>query len=224
MESSKTKLVLCFVSAVACCGATACVVDTTPQTPPPPPATVVPAPATPAPATPVVEAPPAAAPVAAAPVAAPPVPQPAYAPPARPAAPPYEHKVNEGTGQPSRMHAGAALGMWIWHDGKGVNWHFRSTTETNLHRFTGRVWPDAGGALSDIRPLALESRDRIRPEGAELTFDFSTKGGLDGFDFHLTGSRCLAFYLLVDGKPDPSRVFIGAANHPANAAAITLCR
>jgi hypothetical protein len=166
----------------------------------PPPAATTPA-ATPPPATPV-------------------PPQPAYVDTTPPADPPHEHPKNISAGRPSDLHAGAPEAFWIWHDAGG--WHLRTTTETHLHRFTGRVWANKG-EVGNVRSTRLELNDRFRRSGNFMTFDFQTQGGEDGFDFQIAESNCASFYLQIDGKPRLDRTYIGASQKNPGGASFRLC-
>ena len=53
-------------------------------------------------------------------------------------------------GKPPRLRPGAAMAYWVWQSAKG-DWHLRSTTAQQLHRFQGRVHPLEGATLSDIK-------------------------------------------------------------------------
>lgn len=126
-------------------------------------------------------------------------------------------------GQPASMHSGAPRSFWLWHDGDTMTWHLRTTTAGQLHRFSGRVWGD--NAITNLKPDVLEAgQDRVRNEQTDVVFDFLTGGAMDGFDFTVPGGKCVTFHLLVDQKPVPSEIAIGAkAIHPGNAM-FTICR
>jgi hypothetical protein len=121
------------------------------------------------------------------------------------------------------MKPGAPLAYWIWRDKDGVTWHLRTTTTTQLHRFSGRIWAD--GTIQDLKPSRLETEDRLKKEDeGVLVFDFTTQGVIDGFDFKVAAGRCVTFHLLIDGKPAPQEVEIGQKEIAAGAATFRLCR
>ena len=175
--------------------------------------------ATPVGATPVGATP--ATPVAATPPPAALPPQPVWVDPPSPVDPPHEHVKNVALGRPTNLHAGAPEAIWIWHDGGG--WHVRTTTQSQLHRFSGRVWAPKG-EVGNVHATRLEFNDRFRHTGNAMTFDFQTNGGEDGFDFQIAESNCAMFYVHIDGKPRPDRVFLGAHNVNPESAVLKLCK
>lgn len=163
------------------------------------------------------------APVGATPVAAPPAaapPQPAWVDPPATSEPPREHPKNAAQGRPTNLQAGAAEAIWIWHDGGG--WHLRTTTASQLHRFSGRVWAPKG-EVGNVRSTRLELNDRFRKSGNAMAFDFQTQGGEDGFDFQIAEANCAMFSVHIDGKPRPDRIFLGSHNLSPESATIRLC-
>jgi hypothetical protein len=61
----------------------------------------------------------------------------------------------------------------------------------------------------------------LGPERHMMTFDFSTKGSVDGADFRVKGATpMLSFTLMIGEKEpkfEPARIFIGkGAAHPEN--------
>lgn len=160
---------------------------------------------------PATAAPPAGtAPAAAPPAAAPPgaIPQPTFIDTPPPAEPPHEHPKNISAGRPADLRAGAPEAYWIWHDANG--WHVRTTTETHMHRFTGRVWTNKG-EVGNVHAQRLEVTDRFRKSGNSMSFDFQTQGGEDGFDFQVAESNCASFFLQIDGAVRLDRIRIGAS-------------
>jgi len=110
-----------------------------------------------------------------------------------------------GPGAPA-VSQGANGSYFIWHDAAG--WHLRTTAGDRRHRFHGRVLPALGGEIVEARPIQSEPRDRFSHSLGGIAFDFSTYGGIDGFDWR-TSSGCSRFELLVDGRPRPARVKLG---------------
>ena len=144
----------------------------------------------------------------------PPPPQPAYQEVPAPIEQPVEQPRSIADGQPAGLHSGAPEAYWVWHDGGG--WHVRTTTTGAAHRFQGRVWA-LHGDLENVRPTRLEWNDRIRRSGNAFSFDLTTAGSYDGFDFWVAEGDCAQFTVLVDGRAQPDRVIIGAGNrHPTN--------
>ena len=120
--------------------------------------------------------------------------------------------------KPPHAHAGAAMSYWVWQAPRN-EWHIRSTTAHQLHRFQGRIRPLQSASLTNLKATRLEWGDRMRLEGRDIAFDFSTQGGEDGFDFTLNGNACVEMDLLIDSSPHPKLVVIGkgeqnpASNH-----------
>jgi hypothetical protein len=190
-------------------GLPACVVVNNPHPHGPPPAATT---ATPATATPVATA---------APVATVAPTQPVYTETPEPTVAPVESPRNIAEGRPSGFHRGAGEAYWVWHDGAG--WHLRTTTQSHLHRFTGRVW-GLKGEVSGVHVVRTELNDRFRKSGNSMTFDFHTLGDEDGFDFQIAESNCALFHLYLDGKPVPSRIFLGAQNATPPGATFKACQ
>lgn len=212
------------LSAFVSFNAVSCVVNTTPAGSPepypaspgaPPPShpaqpAAAPAPAPAAPAQPAAAVP-APAP---APAATPAAPAPAYAETPEPSEAPKEIRFSVADGRPKGLVRGAFEAFWVWHDLNGKHWHVRSTTHSTMHRFQGSVIGE-GGKLTDIHPTRTEWGDRIRANARGVSFDFHTNGDEDGFDFKVSGTHCVRMYLLIDGKPDPARINVGASDaHP----------
>jgi hypothetical protein len=150
-------------------------------------------------------------------------PQPVFTPPPKPKATPAERKFDDALGVPPGMKEGAQLAYWIWRDKDGATWHVRTTAGGPSHRFSGRIWVD--GTLTDLKPMHLEISDRLKKEDeGVLVFDFTTDVSIDGFDFKVAAGRCVTFHLLIDGKPAPKEVEIGAKEVPAGSAPFRLCR
>jgi hypothetical protein len=135
---------------------------------------------------------------------------------------PVEHPRGAALGVPKEMHESHLEGLSIWHDERGSGWHLRTSTRGEPRRFGGRVWLSEG-SFADVRPSRTEWSDRLRATGRAIEFDFRTQGGVDGFEFRVTGARCVHFALSMDGRDDVEHVYIGAQGaHPARHA-FTLC-
>ena len=125
-------------------------------------------------------------------------------------------------GKPPRLRPGATMSYWVWQSTRG-DWHLRSTTAQQLHRFQGRVHPLEGASLSNLKPTRLEWSDRIRLQGEDIVFDFSTQAGEDGFDFKLNGNACVEMDLRIDKAPHPKLIVIGKTEQAPAAAHFIVC-
>ncbi len=194
-----------------------CVVRTGPASEPPPAPQPYAAPApAPSPApTPASSPPPVAV--------APPAPaQPVFVPTPEPRDRPAEHARGIARGAPRGLQPGHPEALWVWHDDDGSGWHVRSTTHSQRHRFSGRVWV-ADGSVANVNPSRLEFRDRLHIGPRFVEFDFETDGGIDGFDFRSIGAKCVHFALFVDGRGDPGKVKVGAGEAHPRHHVFTLC-
>ena len=196
-----------------------CVIRTS-SPPPAPQPYAAPAPV-PSPAPTPASYPPPPPPVAVAPPAPPP-PQPVFTPTPEPRDRPADHPRGIARGAPRGLQPGHPQTLWVWHDDDGTGWHVRSTTHSQRHRFSGRVWV-AEGSIANVNPTRLEFRDRLRmgPRGVE--FDFETDGGIDGFDFQTVGTRCVHFALFVDGRGEPDKVKLGSSEARPRHHVFTVC-
>jgi len=136
--------------------------------------------------------------------------------------PPAQMASGVADGKPPRLRPNAAMAYWIWQSAKG-DWHVRSTTEKQIHRFQGRIRPQEGATLSHLVPTRLERGDRMRLQGQDIIFDFSTQGGEDGFDFKLGGNACVEMNLRIDGAPHPRLVVIGKTEQAPAEARFIVC-
>lgn len=128
----------------------------------------------------------------------------------------------DAAGRPSTLQPGQVVRYYVWRDGGG-EWHLRTTTKQQQHRFTGTIKIVGGGRIQNVNPAKLESQGdkkdwwSLNAQRDVITLDLSTKGQMDGFDFTV-GPRVkeLRFDLKVDGKDRPDRIFIGKkAENPA---------
>lgn len=152
---------------------------------------------------------------------APPPPQnPANPAPARAAA--NETVVKpEADGRPGNLNAKQNEAFWIWR-GPDNDWHLRTTTAGNQHRFNGHI-VGHGGDISGVKSASNEHGDKIKFEDGKVHFDFSTAGEADGIDFKLSGSTCVDFDLAIDGAPNAERIVVGAKEQHPTKARFTTC-
>ena len=136
--------------------------------------------------------------------------------------PPVKMASGLADGKPPRLRPNAAMSYWIWESAKG-DWHVRSTTQKQIHRFQGLIHPQEGASLSNLTPTRLERGDRMRIQGQDIVFDFSTQGGEDGFDFKLSGGACVEMNLRIDGASHPRLVVIGKTEQAPAAAHFIVC-
>ncbi len=125
-------------------------------------------------------------------------------------------------GKPPRLRPSAVMAFWVWQSSKG-QWHLRTTTSKQLHRFQGRVHPLQGASLGNLKATRLEYGDRMRLQGEDIVFDFSTQGGEDGFDFKLNGNACVDMDLRIDKGAHPKLVVIGKTEQAPAAAHFVVC-
>jgi hypothetical protein len=118
-------------------------------------------------------------------------------------------------GQPSTLQAGAAEGVYLWHDDGG--WHLRVTHPAHDKVvFTGRIQSATRVAAT---PRHDEKADVVLERGEKsVSFRFTNYGYIDGLDFRTACSPRLTFSLKVNGKKlSALRVFTGSANnHPTS--------
>jgi hypothetical protein len=144
-----------------------------------------------------------------------------YVEPAEVAEPAAESKVLSADGRPKDFKAGAADAVYLWQDARGTRWHLRTTTTGAWHRFRGYIVAES--TFTGVKPTKTEWADRVRVTDKRIGFDFFTRGGTDGFDFNVTGDKCVRFAVLVDGKPQADKVKLGAASTAPARAHFKLC-
>jgi len=126
-------------------------------------------------------------------------------------------------GKPANTAAGKVEHYALWKDDDG--WHIRTTTKEYDHHFRG-VIEVKGGEFEKLKPYRLEHKGPVKdlfiegPEHHVINFDFSTKGSIDGLDFHVKGNEPMLSFTLMLGekepKFDPARIFIGKNGaHPS---------
>jgi len=144
----------------------------------------------------------------------PPVVVPKPVPPPEPAKPEITGVRGFVAGMPAGLKAGLPDAYWVYFDDQG--WHLRTTTDNPaVRKFGGQIFL-AEGAMADVRAYRVEAQDRLKKTSAQLIdFGFETIGEMDGVDFKFTGSKCVQFKLLIDGKPKPTQIWLGANKvHP----------
>jgi hypothetical protein len=117
-------------------------------------------------------------------------------------------------GVPTKWHAGAAAGDYIWHDSRG--WHLRVT-----HPRVGKVV--FAGRIESDQPLTVQA---IKLEGVDfvalsadkktITYRFANYGHIDGLNFQTACASKLTFTGSMQGARLPRwRIWIGLNNvHP----------
>ena len=119
-------------------------------------------------------------------------------------------------GKPADTGVGKTEHYEVWHDQNG--WHVRTFTKEYNHHFRGSIVVQ-GGVLENVKGFKQEHKGATKdvfvlgPENHQITFDFSTKGSVDGVDFHVKGETAvLKFNLLMGEKEpkfEPAKIFIG---------------
>lgn len=118
-------------------------------------------------------------------------------------------------GRPTQFHAGAASGLYVWHDLHGPSrWHVEVTDPQGTNsEYTGTLRTD--GAFVDLISVQPEKDDYIAQDGKGIIrFKFHTYAGIDGVRFAVAGGRHLRMHLSINGTPAPtSEIVIGHGNH-----------
>jgi len=119
-------------------------------------------------------------------------------------------------GKPERTGVGKTEHYDVWQDQGG--WHLRTYTKEYDHHFKGTITA-SDGELVDVKGYMLEHKGPqkdlfiVGPEHHVLTFDFSTKGSVDGVDFRVKGDKPMLSFTLMLGEKEPkfqpTRIFIG---------------
>ena len=117
---------------------------------------------------------------------------------------------------------GNSIRYFVWHDAAG--WHLRTDSNDKAHDFTG-VIDVVGGKFAAVTGFEnLESGKKkgksdlgiVNKAKTQITFKFATKNKRDGFDFQVDeDAKQIRFKLMIDGKPTPQRVLLGASSSPA---------
>ncbi len=122
-------------------------------------------------------------------------------------------------GRPKQFEAGELTGYAVWHSKKG--WHIRTTARTKRHHFKGSIHTDDGTFVT-AHGYNLEKSGKLAdhwkmgPRRMTIRFDFATADGIDGIDFTVSKeTRLVRFNLHIDGKHQPTHIFIGQkGKHP----------
>jgi hypothetical protein len=121
-------------------------------------------------------------------------------------------------GKPKNYAKARGLHYYVWKDEEG--WHLRAQSGAKVHSFSGAI-EVVGGKFSKVANFeALETSGKQADQGKvserRITFNFKTKGNMDGFDFRVSPeSQQLRFRLLIDGDARPEQIMIGANAQPA---------
>ena len=99
----------------------------------------------------------------------------------------------------------------------------RTTAKRRDHRFQGVIRPLEGAQIVDLRIVSIDSKDRIGMVGRALSFEFTTRSQLDGFDFRLNGGACLEFDLRLDEDGTPRYVYLGKEKVLPDSSHFMLC-
>ena len=125
-------------------------------------------------------------------------------------------------GEPKNLSKGNALRYFLWVDAEG--WHVRTDTAGKAHDFNGVIDVVEGKvtSISEFQSLEVGKKKKKSDVGIlnkarnQITFKFHTKKQRDGFSFQLDDAATeVRFRLLIDGKPQPNRIIIGAAAQQA---------
>lgn len=123
-------------------------------------------------------------------------------------------------GRPNNYKLADPARYFVWHDSDG--WHLRVTAPRNRSIvFKGAIRLHGAKFLA-VRPIGIDKKTdagSMSPDKTELTFQFTTSGKFDGFDFNLDAAdeSKIEFELLSFGRKAADRIFIGgkAANPKA---------
>lgn len=66
-----------------------------------------------------------------------------------------------------------------------------------------------------MKAIRTERSDRVRANGNDVVFDFTTQGGEAGLDFNLHGNGCVEMDLRIDGKPHPDEIILDKTHQTA---------
>jgi hypothetical protein len=111
-------------------------------------------------------------------------------------------------GKPDAFNPGHSNGYFIWQDGKGL--HLRTTTPGVEHVFSGTISTD--GTFENVFGKSRGADDSFHVNGDhdKITFKFTSTGGSDGIDLHVSDGSYVGFKLSMDEEDvDPANIFIG---------------
>jgi hypothetical protein len=131
------------------------------------------------------------------------------------AAPPLETLAAASLKGEPKVTAGAAKGLYLWTDEKGV--HVRWTSDGTLVLFSGSLEANQDlGALTRVNKLA-GGWTQLHGERMAM-FSATARNEVDGFDLVAPAGTVFKFDVQIDGKPaDPALVFFGAGGAHAKA-------
>jgi len=100
------------------------------------------------------------------------------------------------------------LGYRIWKSGDG-EWHIRMSAKDKKRRFKGSITCVGEGRIKKAWAVAMENRkDHGGWNERQIQFNFTAKKGQDGIDW-ITNCHKLQFYMTINGKEVPNRVWVG---------------
>jgi len=126
-------------------------------------------------------------------------------------------------GVPEGLRAGAAAGIYVWHDADG--WHLVATHPGHERSvFTGRIVTDG-----DIFGIGrrIEGPDKVSVTSGHrlLGYRFTNFGYIDGVAFRTRCGEHIGISGSIDGHPlTPEQVFIGRDGHHPDAVPFGLVR
>lgn len=124
----------------------------------------------------------------------------------------FGHWPAEVQGKPGSLQAGAATGVYLWHDDNG--WHLYATHPGHDRVvFKGRVV--SSGHIYGVG-RHVEGRDVVTVVGHDKSVDFrfANYGYLDGAHFRTSCARRIGVTGYINGvELTPDQVFIGADGH-----------
>lgn len=124
--------------------------------------------------------------------------------------------------RPSGYQQTAGPGFWVWRGPKG-GWHVRTTTGGQEHSFKGEIAVRGSGIMTELKANRTELNDRVRGNPSGAAFEFKTAGFEDGIDFRVEPGNCIEFTLKLDGKSQPSKIYLGGRQTNPGSSFFKLC-
>lgn len=134
---------------------------------------------------------------------------------------PVRLSASVAAGRSPELASGNYRAYWIWRDDDGV-WHLRTTARRG-HRFQGVVRPLEGAQIGDLKLVGIDPKDRVGIVGRTLSFDWQTRGAIDGFDFRIQGQGCVEFDLRLNEDGSSRYIYLGKDKIRPEAAHFLLC-